>query len=568
MNYQTNVNDDSLDEATSLQNEIDEVKKLSHFRKEKKFENVKKSSIQNIFAIVSGLVLLILGFVLFVMNQNTSVLKLFSGITFAIGAVVLFFGIFFLCKARGTKKNNKVDVIIVPREQFLYNKELEKNERDYLCTVNAKTILNTTIKEKKFVSPLAELEDEAEAIGENKTKFVKNYDFFDITSEKLLNRFDLASKNYHVSIQKNDAMSFISHLVYSRMILLRDVNKFCRRNLSLAMERTFQSRSFYIDCNHISSEDQLLSQMNFDYAFDAAKKKKDDFVFLFLDGVKSSEIYSLLKDFLPAIFDKNNPHKVHTPFADKRYEMLPNIYFIIMLKDKEDTGLYANNDILTYAPILNLNCSIYNGDINELDDKMVSLSDLMHIASELQDNYLEESHWKKIDELQSFVNKIKPYEISNDVINFIENEVAISLSLYHDIDKTLDDVFAIDILPGVISYIPENRVFGEDSLESYISENLYSEFSLPKTETLLKDYSYTSTHALSPSVIEGETTKLDSTFDSPIQFDNVSILDDGSQENKVVEVTQAETFSQKTVEVDQGISQNVVDESNQQEGEK
>ena len=530
MNYQTNINDASMNEEESLQNEIEEVKKLASFRKEKNTDIIKKGSIQNVYAMISGAILMVVGFVFFIMNGNvfekTTAMLIVSGITFALGIICLVFGtIFFFKEKKDVKKKKKAEVIIVPKDQFVYNKELEKKTNDYIVKVKAKTALNSAVKEKKFVSPLADLEDEAEAVGANKMKVVKNYDFFDITNEKVLTRFEQANRCHNVNVQKKDSITFLSHLFYSRFLIVKGINKFCRRNFSLALEQTFQSRSFYIDCNNIHSEDQLISQPFFDRAFQAAQGKKDDFVFIFLDGVNSMEIYSLFKDFLAAIFDKNNPHKVRTQYADKQYEMLPNIYFIVMLKNQEDAGLYASNDILTYAPIINLECTVYAGDIVELDDKKISISDFHHINDELKgEYYLEESNWKKFDALQNFVNSIKAYQISNDITNDIEQQVAFNYSLSHDVDSVMDDVLSIDLLPGIVTYLPKEKVFGEDSLEMYLSDHFSSEFSLPKTEALLKNYSYSTTHTIKEEQPSFETV-VDTPFSTPIEATPATLIE-------------------------------------------
>ncbi len=551
MNYQTNISDDSLNEEESLQNEIDEVKKLASFRKEKSEGVTKKSSIQNVYAIICGAVLIVVGFTLFMMNGNAfekmDQILYVSGITFALGLVTLLFGLVFMFKEKKIKKK-KTEVIIVPRERFIYNKELEKNANDFTVKVNSKTVLNSAVKEKKFVSPLAELEDEAEAIGANKMKVVKNFDFFDLTNEKVLTRFEQANHYNNVNVQKKEAITFLSHLFYSRFIILKGVNKFCRRNFSLAMEKTFQSRSYYIDCNNIHSEDQLISQPFFDRAMLAAQGKKDDFVFLFLDGVNSNEIYSLFKDFLLAIFDKNNPHKVRTEYAAKQYEMLPNIYFILMLKEKEDTGLYASNDILSYAPVINMECSVYGGDVVELDDKKISISDFRHINDELKSEYyLEESNWKKFDSLQKFVNNIKSYQIANDIINDIEQQIAFNYSLSHDVDSVMDDILSVDLLPGIVTYLDKENVFGEDGLEAYIADHFSSEFSLPKTENLLKDYSYTTTHALKheepAQVFE---TVAQPTFSEPIIVEKAELI----QPEVVQQPTQEEAPASENLEAE------------------
>ncbi len=564
MNKQININEDSLDEEDSLQNEFQEVRKLSSYRKGKQSSSQANSTIQYTFALVSGAIVILAGFVILIINQSSSKdswILIASLIIFVIGVLVFLGGLLFAIRAKKkAEKKKKTEIIIVSKDQFIYNKEIEKSNNT--ITVDSKTILNSAVKEKKFVSPLADLEDEAEATSENKIKVVKNYDFFDITSETVYKRFETACKNSHVYIPKKVAIDFLSHLLYSRILLLRNVNKFCRRNFSLAVEKTFQSRSFYIDCAHMSNEDQLISQANFDYAFEAAKKKKDEFTFLFLDGVNSSQIYSLLKDFLFAIFDKNNPHKVRTPYGERQYEMLPNLYFIILLKESQDTGLYANKDILTYAPILKMTCSTYNGQMEELKDQPISVSDFHHIANELkEDNGFEESTWKKIDELEKFINKIKPYEIGNDIINFIEEEVAFSASLYHDDDAVLDSVFAIDILPSVVTYLPKEKIFGEESLENFISDQLYSEFSLPKTESLLSDYNYTLTHSLGTQE-DVQNTPIPSPTETSVPMDDVSettFFEDAPSfeatevnlppmEDQTVDVSETGAFSQRNVD--------------------
>lgn len=538
MNYQTNINDEILDEEETLQKEIVEVKKLSKFRKEKTVESTKKISISNIFNIIAGSFLIFTGFVFLVLNraffkEMYQLIILFVA-TFSIGLIILILGIVFYNKSKKEKKHKKYDVIVVSKDHFVYNKEIEKKADDNLVKIDSNTVLSSRYKEKTFISPLADLEDEDEAVGASKIIAAKSYDFFDLTSEKVLNRFDIICQSNHVKILKNDAISFLSHVLYSRFIIIKDFNILCRVNFSISLEKIFQGKSYYIDCRNIHDEENLIDNSTFNSAFDSAKGNKEDFVFIFLDGIDSDEIGMILDDFKSSIFDKNNPHKIRTKHNDKQYEMLPNIYFIVLLKQKEDTGLYASSEILKYSPILKVDCSLTNDEVNEvIDDKKITMNDFNHLIEELKSEYfLEESYWKKLDSLEKYVNQIKPYQINNDITNAIEKQVAFDYSLRHDIGSLIDDILSVDLLPNILCYIPKNKISCENGLENYISDNFSSEFSIPKTENIFKDFLYTSTHQLMKETVIEEKEEKNEILENVVSEENQNdVIDNNSELN-------------------------------------
>lgn len=476
----------------NLEEEIAEVKKLESFRKEKARETQKKEHMFASLSLTAGIIIIFVCFVMFLINVSVvkiDVLLFSSLIGMGIGFLFVLFSIIGIVKRnKEFLKGQKLKV--VSEEEYYYLKNGYKKQ-NFITYVDSETVLNSNLKkveERKFVSPLADLEDEEEAAGTAVTHIVRNYDFFEFTSKNILERFLDESKFNGIELKEKDGRNLLSHISYSRLLLLKNMKlPLYRLPISNSLAMTFSSKSFFVNCSEMTSEEDLVKNEDFNNAFENAKADLDSFTFLVLSGVKSSELSNLLVDFKDSIFDKNNKHKVRTKFSDKNYEMVPNLYFVVFL---DDDGLECSSDFLKYSSLIEVSPSIYTGEKPLLEVKKIQISDFKHVMDLVKSDYsLEETNWRKLDGLEAFVSSIKPYHIDNDIVNNIENHVAYQMSLGTEEDTIIDEILSCDLLPCILKILSKEEVYKEDGLEKYLSDNFETDFALPGVDHLLKDFS-------------------------------------------------------------------------------
>lgn len=481
------IYDSNESKNDNLTAEIEDVKKLASYRKEHQKASTRRGNVLSTFASVAGImvelfafVFLILGFTAFKNSNEQGNILLVAAISLAFGLLISLFAII------AKKRRKKLSLYVIPEEEFDYAGELEKHHDGNVVYIKSETRLTPKVQEKKFISPLADLEDEEEALSASTGKnVVRNYESFTLNSDLILKQFLGEAKRQGIDVDKKDAKNFLSHLFYSRFLLVK-MDGMVRLNFSNLLQSTFVGSSFFYECSDVETEEQLTSLSMFSSPFEMAKNDEDKFVFMLFNHVSSSHLASMFSDFLFSIFDKNNRHKVRTQATGQQYEMSPNLYFIIFI---DDDGLASGNSILSYAPLLNLKCGIYTGDYPIYERHEVQISDYQHVLQLVKPkNSLSEKIWRKIDGLEAFVNHIKPYRIENDVVNGIENHIAFDMSMNVMEDALVDEILANDLLPGILSTLKKEQVFQEDGLQSYLSDNFESEYSLPLTEEVMRNF--------------------------------------------------------------------------------
>lgn len=497
MNEYNNYQDDSFDEEAELKRDIETVKKLNEFSIDEETTKKKNSSPIGIFLMLAGLLSTVVLLFLFVYNYsfntefefllNISIVIVCFIVALVISLLMFVIGLISYVNSKSIKvlKNGETTISITTEEEFKYSNS--KKDVD-LVYIDEPVILNAKKKEAEFVSPLADLEDEEEAQGANLVQPVRNYDSFDLDTKVIMERFISFGRNNDMEFSPSHVVEFISHLGYSHLMMIKDISKDARKKVLNAIQNTFSASSFYIDCKYMNNEGQIVAQNDFTNALNRADNNQDEFVFLMLDNLSSYNLKMILMSFLPSIYDSNNRHKVRTPYSDKQYQISPNLYFLIVLND-DDKGLESDDKVLRYTSIFSLRDSIYNGEKKDIPLRKISVSDFKHVIEMAkEDKGLDEEIWKKLDGLETFVSKIKRYSIDNDVANNIENHVALTLSIFDSEEDVLDSVLSDDLLPSIIKFLPKDKVFEENGLVDYIKENFNSEYALPKTDTLFKDY--------------------------------------------------------------------------------
>lgn len=496
MNEYQDYQDESFDEENELKKDIENVKKLNTFSINEENTKRKRSSAIGIFlaltGLLSSLVLLVIFFYNYSFNpsfesliNNQAIIVCFVFVLF-ISLLMMVIGLILISNSRKERvKKGETSILVTTEEEYKYSKKKRDVEFVYL---EEPTVINSKKKEVKLVSPLADLEDEEEAMGANLVQVVRNYEFFDLNTKTIMERF-LSIANYNdLNFSNKDVVEFISHLGYSHLMMVKDISNESRRKVLKTIQNTFSASTFYIDCKYMNNEGQMVAQKDFVNALDRADKNSDEFVFLMLDNLPSNRIKLVLMDFLPSIYDSNNRHKVRTSYSNDQFQISPNLYFIITLSE-DDKGLSSDDRVLRYTSIFSLKDLSYDGEKKSVPLRKIPVSDFRHVIEVAKEEKgLDENIWRKIDGLESFVSKIKRYSIDNDVANNIENHISLTLSAFDDNDDMLDSILADDLLPSIIKMIPKDKVYEENGLLEYIQENFFNEYALPKTDALFKDY--------------------------------------------------------------------------------
>lgn len=176
----------------SLENQIEEAKRYENFRKEKKTGMFKRSNPLGIILISAGVLTMLTTLSLLVFYNKLAFLREDSValIFVIIGAVLGLFFVIFGSVIRHREKKRVIkgnDLEIISEDEYCYADGITDDEVRYV-DINL-PIHEKKKEERKFVNPLADLEDEDEALGYNSRMTVRTYEAFDLDSKILKNRF-------------------------------------------------------------------------------------------------------------------------------------------------------------------------------------------------------------------------------------------------------------------------------------------------------------------------------------------------------------------------------------------
>jgi len=402
------------------------------------------------------------------------------------GILILVFGI--LARIKALKRTKRSDIRIVTEEDFAFSEEAKaKPEEIVLTQENSIHTVNAT---PKFVSPLADLEDEEEALSNHKEVKKKNYDFFALDFPGLVKRFDLAARGVSFSVPTEDAINFLAHLDSTRLFLFKDFSSFSRQQLPYALSNTFHAKTYFTEAADFHSVDDLLDDKHFTEALTVAAEDDDSFVFYIANNLPSARISAVLGTFLEALIDRNNRHKVRAGKEQNTYTITPNLVFLFLLPEKRgDEGYYLEPSMFPYAAILPFRAKISLERVTErLKDQTIRLSDYLQIVAIAKRSHpLSEDIWQKIDSLSNYVseNASSPYVIENDVANALENHASLSLAYPESEQRVVDEILSVDLLPNILSLLPKEKIQGEDGLEGFLHREFMASYNLEDTSLLL-----------------------------------------------------------------------------------
>ena len=251
-------------------------------------------------------------------------------------------------------------------------------------------------------------------------------------------------------------------------------------------------KEFLVDVQNFKSKNDLLYTSGFLPFIDESNNNLNKLYFVGFKNISLESITNILEDFLEALYDRNNSSRIDLNIDNKvdSHIISQNLYFILFNKDGEKfLSLPAN--LLKYSIAVNLAIKSIPFEKADFDESPISYYDFKRAVNYcLTTDFLSENRWTKIDELASYLNQKKPYMISNDVLNNIESFSSVLLSLGTKKDVTFDRVCADILLPSILKDFGREHIVGDGGIYHYINDNFANVYTLPKTETLIKDARY------------------------------------------------------------------------------
>ena len=476
-----------------VKKENEEVKKLMAYR-EKENNGTAKTRLPNPLAlilIVTGSLLMVVAGLLLI-GKDT-----FQFSDFAIFPLVLciIFGVFFLLfgliKMHTKNKKERQPKVIILNEEDMKYKEEGKREVP-VVTLDSEVTIKRPDPLHAFVSPLADIEDEEEALGTHKEVKKKNYDFFALNFHGVVKRFRDSCLSHSIQVKEEVATDFVAHFDSSRLFLLKDFSSMLKDNFAYALKTTFGGDCYTLDGTNLYSIDDLLASPNFAKSMEKASEEEDLFTFCLVDNLPSARIKEVFGPFLNALVDRNNRHKVRAGKDGKTFTITPNLVFLFLLPDKKgDNGYYLEKEMFPYAAILSLPTDIDVDDAGKVKvtGDPIRVSDFLQIVSlSKKDHPLSEEIWQKIDHLDEYVSTLVPYEMENDIANALENHVSLSLAYPESEERVVDEILSVDLLPNILGLIPSDKIEGEGSVSEFLDHEFLSQYILKDTHDVIAQY--------------------------------------------------------------------------------
>ena len=127
---------------------------------------------------------------------------------------------------------------------------------------------------------------------------------------------------------------------------------------------------------------------------------------------------------------------------------LPNNLWIFIQHSKEE----PKNELLDMIATIDLNAKVIEPqeEVHENEIKL-SYERLVHMIRDLEEKYyLEEIHWKKIDQLENYISKYIQFKFDNKIIRQIERFSSIYILVGGDQLECLDNLLNSKIFPIVL----------------------------------------------------------------------------------------------------------------------
>ena len=171
--------------------------------------------------------------------------------------------------------------------------------------------------------------------------------------------------------------------------------------------------------------------------------------------------------------------------SDVRVPLAENLRILLCMTP--DCAYHLPPELLKNCAFVDVKSELGNVSADHLG--FMSFTKLEKLTGDAaSEHYLSESVWKKIDELENYVNKFVSFSIDNKVANAMESFIGICMASGSDETEALDAVLACKMLPYVLSLFATLDGEEKPSLSTYLDEKFGLE-NLPLCTEILKKFS-------------------------------------------------------------------------------
>ena len=262
--------------------------------------------------------------------------------------------------------------------------------------------------------------------------------------------------------------NLLAAMAANHTILVKSQDTRIAQSLVEKFGQYFSKHAYVKDLAEVSKESEVLKDSKFAQALKYAMLETESIQVVGLNNLNASHFESVLNKFEP--FFKN--HKVSAKLNDTM-NIEKNVWMFMIL-DAHESEYNLPQEFLNNVIVLNVEArETIQSSVTE--HQKINYYQLLKLVSDCKkDHLLTEVEWKKIDALESYVNKQTPFVIGNKVNTQIENFVAVLQATNVDSKDSLDLVVSEKLLPIIIPVLQNQEQKPEVSLVEEI-ESIFGE---------------------------------------------------------------------------------------------
>lgn len=320
-----------------------------------------------------------------------------------------------------------------------------------------------------------------------------------------INQVALEYKTYvnerGIALTENDAALILSALSSSNIVIFKNSNgEELDQLIEITSEYFGNKTSFESVDETFDSLDSLMWKVNengttiksnFLRSIISANEKRPYISIAALKNVDLTTINDYFSEVIIAASQRTKKHFISVSnkdgsVADGNIQLRNNMWYILALKDEcnvdeIDETLARNSTIIQ----LNLKKSVPNDTYTQV--KIVNYYQFRKFIQDLKaNNIISEDNYKKLDNLEEYINNIVPFNIGNKGFLNLEKFMCIYIALNNDELEALDNALASKLLP-LISNVIKGKDLNEDSSLIERLEKIFGEDNIYASTRILRN---------------------------------------------------------------------------------
>lgn len=359
--------------------------------------------------------------------------------------------------------------------KYIKRNKYNKNKKRHNVINKINLLKPTIVLEENYEFDEDELEDELVLeIDEDSTEDILKSDNYleNIDFDKYFSQLVEYLKNKGIKISDSMIGKIFSSFLSSKLLIV---------NTKDDMNKLFNEISNYIGANFYYSNNSgnLSKDENFIKLVNNARKNTEEINIILFDSI---DFNNLNNDFYELLEYVKYPKTSKTiELNNHNLELKDNIYIVIDHSEIIDNHIMfeaGNYATINYEKTKEV-------ETVENDYKLSNFLFINYYDQINEEFYLDESIWKKIDNIEALINEHGEKILSNEVVNQIERFSSLYLSIDNEETRLIDLVLSSKVLPLANSFEVEGLI---GKVYSVIERNFDIE-NLAETNKLYNDIS-------------------------------------------------------------------------------